>query len=769
MTDVKMYSAAFRMSPDASIILTPDAPIFTIVDVNDAYSDFVGKNREDLIGKSFFEVFPTDFQQNQTGRKENFDEVLQKKHTVTSSLKKYQATPPDIYSWDIKYLEATDIPVVNQEGAIEYIIRTLKDKTELAMYKSLMNKTLRVANIGTWQLKLSDSLLTSSRGLMEIFEVEADFNPDIDVCLNFFEGEESRERVRSAIENVIENGNAFLDTLPIITAKGNKKWLLITCNKADIAEGAGSYIYGIMQDITESRSLAEMDKLEKRILELNEQREVPISDILSEYLKGIESLYPDMYCSILKIRDGRLLRWAAPSLPGNFLKVVDYLPIGENIGSCGTAAYRKKPVYVNDIANAPEWAQYAHLPLALGFKACWSYPVIDSDDHVIAVLGMYYKEIREPGEKELIIIERAVKLLQLIVENVLKTDQLLNANEMMNHVQELARFGNWQWNMQSNQVQWSNVLYNIYGVDPKGHQPNFENYLAAVHEKDRPKVINTLQQIQQTGKSAVFEERIVRPSGEIRYLKSWARLIDSVDGIPPKMIGACLDITEIKVAEMDLKSLYDQQELHLRQITDSEKRYSDLFHLSPQPIWVCDPDTGKIIDVNAAAVALYGYTHSEFTSLVTPNIVSASVLPQDQGPMVLSGPHIGLFSKDVILHRKKNGEFIYVIVLGKHIELSGKIAEVMIIQDITEKLNYVQAIELQNRKLQEIAWMQSHLVRAPLARIMALADLIQNVPESGIETSELLTAIDQSAVELDEVLRPIIDKAEQIEFTQKIT
>lgn len=765
MTEVKMYSAVFRMSPDASVILKPDAPVFTIVDVNDAYSDFAGKRREDLIGKSFFEVFPTDLQLNKTGKRENFEEVLQKKHAVTSSLKKYRATSASIHSWDIKYLEATDTPVLNQEGAIAYIIRTLKDKTELAMYKSLMDETLHVANIGTWQLKLSDSLLICSKCLTEIFEVDADFNPDINICLNFFEGEENRERVRSAIENVIEYGAPFLDTLPVITAKGNKKWLLITGNKADVTEEAGTYIYGIMQDITESRSLTEMDKLEKRILELNEKQELPISDILCEYLKGIESLYPDMYCSILKIRDGRLLRWAAPSIAESYLSAINNHPIGENIGSCGTAAYRKRPVYVNDIENAPEWAQYAHLPLALGFKACWSYPIIDSDDHVIAVLGMYYKEIREPGEKELIIIKRAVKLLQLILENVLKTDQLLNANEMMNRVQELARFGNWQWNMESNQVQWSNVLYDIYGVNPKVHQPGFENYLTAVHEEDRPKVINTLQQIQQTGKGAVFEERIARPNGDIRYLKSWARLIDSGDGTPPKMIGACLDITEIKVAEMNLQNLYDQQELHLRQITDSEKRYSDLFHLSPQPIWVCEPDTHKIIDVNAAAVTLYGYTHSEFTSLITPDIASASVLPQDQGPMVLSGLHIGLFSKDVILHRKKNGEIIYVIVLSKRIELSGKIAEVMIIQDITEKLNYVQAIELQNRKLQEIAWMQSHLVRAPLARIMALADLIQNVPESGVETNDLLTAIDQSAVELDEVLRPIIDKAEQIKFT----
>ncbi len=765
MTAAKVYSAAFQESPDASIILKPDAPAFTIVDVNEAYLGFVNKGREDLIGHGFFDVFPSDDpRQDNPGWRKIFDEVLRTKHRVTFPVKKCEPIASVAHSGDIKYLQASNIPVLGEEGRLEYIVRTLKDRTASATHRSYLDKTLHAANIGTWQLHLPDQALTCSRSLVEIFEMGAGEAPDMDTFRNFFEDEESRNHIRNAVEDVIENGSTFCDTLAVITEKGNKKWLLITCSRAYLKEDGDALLYGIMQDVTESKSLAEMDRLEKHILELNEKQELPLSEILSEYLGGMESLCPNMYGSIHKIQDGRLLRWAAPSLPESYLNAINHHPIGENMGSCGTAAYLKRPVYIDDIAHAPEWSQYAHLPLALEFRACWSYPVIDSDDNVIAVLGMYYKGIRKPGGKELIVIERAVKLLQLILENALRADQLLKASETMKQAQALARFGNWQWNRETNQVDWSDVLYDIYGVDPKVHQPSFDNYLAAVHEEDRQKIINTMRRIEQTGEEIVFEERIVRPDGEIRYLKSWARLMSNRDGSPSRMIGACLDITEIRMVETDLKNLYARQELYLRQIIDSEKRYSDLFHLSPQPIWVCDPDTNKIIDVNAAAVALYGYTHSEFTALSVADIASACILPEEQEPAALPRSRTGLFSKDVILHKKKNGEVIYVIVLGKRIELGGQISEVMIIQDVTEKLNYVQAIELQNRKLQEIAWMQSHLVRAPLARIMALADLIQNVPASGMEIGDLLTAIDRSATELDKVLRPIIDRAEQIEF-----
>lgn len=764
MTGESLYSTAFRVLPHPALILKSNIPIFTIVGVNDAYLDSVNMSRESLVGKGFFEVFSTNLQQNNAKWENIFDKVLREKRPITSSLKKYKGSSNDIYSWEIEYIEATNTPVLNDEGEVTYIIRSLEDMTKSTIYKELMDKTQEVASIGSWQLNPLNKTLTCSQNLRDIYEIDADFQLDIETSMGFFEDQKTKDSITEAFNKAIQHGDTFCNTLPIITGKGNKKWLLIT-GKADIIDGVCVRVYGISQDITESKSLAEMDKLEKGILELNEKRNISIKQILSEYLGGIESLYPELYCSIHRVQDGRLLRWVAPSLPEDYLNAIHQLPIGENVGSCGTAAYLKKPVYTSDIANAPEWEGYAHLPLLIGLKACWSYPIIDSDDNVIAVFGIYYKQVREPNEKELMIIERAGTLLQLILENRLKSDMLLKVNEIMEQTQELTRFGNWQWNMETNQVHWSNVLFDIYGVNAKVHHPSFENYLAAVHEEDRQKIIDTLQHIRQTGKDAVFEERVVRPNGEIRYLKSWARMIDNGDDTPPKMIGACLDITEVKLAEMDLKNLYVQQKLHLQQIIDSEKKYSDLFHLSPQPIWVCDPVTHKIIDVNAAAVALYGYTHDEFTSIAVSDIVSARVLSQEKGSLPLPNLFTEFISKNVLFHRKKNGEIIYVIVLSKCIELSGEISEVMIIQDVTEKLGYVEAIELQNRKLQEIAWMQSHLVRAPLARIMGLADLIQNVLKSDMETSELLTAISQSATELDNVLRPIIDKAEQIKFT----
>jgi PAS domain S-box-containing protein len=80
-----------------------------------------------------------------------------------------------------------------------------------------------------------------------------------------------------------------------------------------------------------------------------------------------------------------------------------------------------------------------------------------------------------------------------------------------------------------------------------------------------------------------------------------------------------------------------------------------------------------------------------------------------------------------------------------------------------ERLKYTQAIEGRNTKLREIAWIQSHGVRAPLARMMGLINLLQNHTESEGSPDDLLDYLIQSARELDGVIREIVRKTEQID------
>lgn len=82
--------------------------------------------------------------------------------------------------------------------------------------------------------------------------------------------------------------------------------------------------------------------------------------------------------------------------------------------------------------------------------------------------------------------------------------------------------------------------------------------------------------------------------------------------------------------------------------------------------------------------------------------------------------------------------------------------------DVTQQTTQTRALEIQNQKLIEIAWVQSHEVRAPLARIMGLVQLLNTYPEEKVDMRESMSHILQSAQELDEIVRSIVRKTEEI-------
>ncbi len=94
---------------------------------------------------------------------------------------------------------------------------------------------------------------------------------------------------------------------------------------------------------------------------------------------------------------------------------------------------------------------------------------------------------------------------------------------------------------------------------------------------------------------------------------------------------------------------------------------------------------------------------------------------------------------------------------------NGREARLVLVNDITEKVNYIETIEIQNRTLKEISWIQSHVVRAPLARLMGLVNLLENEYfNSNPELIGFLSHIKNSSFELDTIIRDISKKSESI-------
>ncbi|CAM3732594.1 pas/pac sensor protein [Flavobacterium saliperosum S13] len=214
---------------------------------------------------------------------------------------------------------------------------------------------------------------------------------------------------------------------------------------------------------------------------------------------------------------------------------------------------------------------------------------------------------------------------------------------------------------------------------------------------------------------------------------------------------------DLSAATLYKSILYNiERNKNLVKLKESEHRYSDLFHLSPQPMWVCDAENFQFLDVNLSAVNHYGYTTEEFQNMVVGDIEF-----DDTETDLSSDPIPGNF-EDVYKHKKKNGEVVYVAIRSNTIPYKGREAKVVLVNDITESLRHLKAIEQQNERLMEIAWTQSHEVRAPLARIMGLIQLISDAQTPVEEKLEMLSHVMDSANELDGIIRKIVKQSKSI-------
>ncbi len=214
------------------------------------------------------------------------------------------------------------------------------------------------------------------------------------------------------------------------------------------------------------------------------------------------------------------------------------------------------------------------------------------------------------------------------------------------------------------------------------------------------------------------------------------------------------DISDRKKAEQELAD-------KAQALSKSQKRYSDLFQLSPLPMFVFDTETLAFIDVNSAAVKNYGYSHTEFLNMTLRDIRPAAEIASLNRIVRNNKRATHLYQAGVFTHKKKNGELIQAEITSSVVDYNGRMARIVLANDVTDRLKHLEAIENQNKKLKEISWMQSHVIRAPLSRIMGLVELFNTSNPGEKEIAEILEYVKLSANELDDVIKAITKSANE--------
>lgn len=345
---------------------------------------------------------------------------------------------------------------------------------------------------------------------------------------------------------------------------------------------------------------------------------------------------------------------------------------------------------------------------------------------------------------------RLISIIDMTAE-VEMQNKLIEINSRLQIASEIAGLGYWSNDLVNSKIHWSEELYKIFEIDPQSFQLNLNNIKPLFHPEHQNKFELNYNNVFKDNNVKEYEQKIITGSGKIKWILERLFLIRDEKGNPIKIQGIALDITKRK--------------LHEQEISESNERFKILSKATVEVIIDWDIKNKKVIWGEGFNTIL-GYNINESDDTLWIN----NIYPEDKEKVlqelsnILHDPKKQNFNAE-FRFLKANGNVVYMQHRGIFIrDANGKaIRAVAAMIDLTETIEKLKKIETQNKKLKDIAWTQSHIVRAPLASLMGLVNLMVSNINTGVSDKVLVGYISDSANKLDKIIHDIVESTSKID------
>jgi len=319
--------------------------------------------------------------------------------------------------------------------------------------------------------------------------------------------------------------------------------------------------------------------------------------------------------------------------------------------------------------------------------------------------------------------------VQDITEKQELIERLQYSDALYKQAQTLSHIGNWTWDIDTNNVIWTDELHNIYELPKDDNKITLESATSLHHPDDAKKMEKCLRAVLKTHDPCDYYYRIITTTGETKILYTRCEFIEGNGGKGNKIFATVQDVTEQKLAEKKLQEYKD----FIEKITD----------VTPSVIAAYNINTGEYTFVNNAIEKLLGYTPEQIIaggvafmiSIMHPDDIQAtmeknmSALEAANSQIPEDGESITEFKYRLL---NTNGEYRWFHTYGTVFERNekGLVESVINIsmdvtgQEIAEQELFQRNQQLQhsNTSLEEYAYIASHDLKEPLRKISTFSD-----------------------------------------------
>lgn len=571
---------------------------FKLTFVNRAYSDSYGKLPEDLIGTRFIDNIPP----------ENRAPALNKINALTIDNPVSKSEHPTILpNKELRWYEWHDRAIFDENGTfIEYqgVGRDITDRKLAEQKLQLLQAAVEHSEDALIITDSSINIVSVNPAFTKLtgYSAEEAINQS---AFSFLTGKTATDDWSDFSTQSVD-GNSFRGELTTTHKNGTQHYVSWSTAPIPDENGNITHYVTVVRDVTERRQQMLLQTRMSDVLE-GIAIDVPLPKILETLVYAIEEFAPGVKASVLLYNptDETLHLGAAPSLPEPYNSAIEGVKIGPNRGSCGTAAYEKKTVIVEDIKTDPRWTDYRDLAAQHQLEACWSQPIFDHDGSVLGTFALYYDHPNTPHQSELDLVQMAAHTAGIAIRRKQEEDELRASEEKYRSLLESSDASISMVSEDGTYLYLNEFAAQRFQVSPasligKTVFDLFGQETGAQILADVQKVIHQ--------NSGLTLEPMVMIGGRRCWFRTSIQPVLNGEGNPFAAFIHASDITDIKMAEFNVR--------------ESEARQRALLQAIPDLMFRLNAD-GIFIDYHAPAKDMLAYPPESFMGKVPHEVFPA--------------------------------------------------------------------------------------------------------------------------------------------------
>ena len=351
----------------------------------------------------------------------------------------------------------------------------------------------------------------------------------------------------------------------------NNKILRVQVNEAPLVKnGKTVAIVGSLTDITERYEAEQRLKKETAYMKLLQA--VAIASNEAQSIEEAVQISIDKVCELTgwpighfytissdnpnKLKSTKIWHLDDPDKFSVFKNITELTDFDSGVSLPGKVLATGKPEWITDIPNNEDFLR-AKLADDIGVKSGLAFPILIGHQ-IVGVLEFFSPEVIKWDSQLLDLLSLVGTQLGRVVERKQSEEKLQISEARLSEAQKIALIGNWEFDIETNRLYWSDEVYRIFRKEKSNFVPSYDKFLSFIHPSDVEMVKTVIRN--NDGNSYSIDFRILLQGYSIRYVNSHGYTVFDNAGKAIKYIGTIQDITQQKLTEIDLLKAKEEAE-----------------------------------------------------------------------------------------------------------------------------------------------------------------------------------------------------------------